>query len=83
MNDLCDTAKENMNGPLLFNNTELTAVFFHSLPECYIIYIVPVKLSYAGLQREGKGQESSHKMKDISPLHSGTKYHGCPNIYDI
>ena len=79
MNDLCNTAKENMNGPLLFIYTELTAVFL----ECYIIYIVPVKLSYAGLQREGKGQESSREMKDISPLHSGTKYHGCPNIYDI
>ena len=79
MNDLCNTAKENMNGPLLFINTELTAVFL----ECYIIYIVPVKLSYAGLQREGKGQESSNEMKDTSPLYSSTKYHGCPNIYDI
>ena len=57
MNDLCNTAKENMNGPVLFNNTELTAVFFHSLLEYYIIYIVPVKLSYAG-RVKGKGVQT-------------------------
>ena len=69
-----------MNGPLLFNKTALTAVFSSRM--LYNLYCTG-KLSYAGLQREGKGHESSNEMEDISPLHSGTKYHGCPNIYDI
>ena len=40
-----------------------------------------VKVEIPGYGERVKGKRVH--TKDISPLHSGTKYHGCPNIYDI